>query len=71
MSDHNLVSSEEHEMAYLLRKFKLPQSKNNISALRKYLSDFKKNQNYSPHNRNFENYLIDKYIVFRNNAPKD
>ena len=71
-SDHSLVSTEEHELNYLLRKWKKMQSNNNKKVLIEKIEDFKNDEGYKPHNRkNFYRYIADKRILGLLEARKD
>ena len=62
-SDRDLVSSEDHEINYLLRKWDKKQSKKNREILVGKLKDFKHDDSYAPHNRDsFYKYVDDKKV---------
>jgi len=59
-ADANLVSKEDHEIKYLLRKWKKKQSNKNMKILTEKLAHFKTLPKYKPHNReNFYKYIND------------
>jgi|GEM_PF-774994 len=62
-SDRDLVSSEDHELNYLLQKWSKRQSIENREKLAEALKTFKEDENYKPHNReNFYKYVDDNNI---------
>jgi|GEM_PF-835997 len=62
-SDRDLVSSEDHEMNYLLRKWDKKQSKENRETLVEKLKEFKHDDDYQPHNReSFYKYVDDNDV---------
>ena len=63
-SDRDLVSTEEHELNYLLQKWNKKQSKDNREELIKIIKAFKKDPDFKPHNReNFYLYIEKKSIL--------
>jgi len=62
-SDRNMVSSEDHELNYVLRKWGKKQSIANRNILAGYLKDFKADDAFRPHNReNFYKYIDQKFL---------
>ena len=73
-SDRDLVSSEDHELNYLLQKWEKKQSKENREKLAGELKKFKSDDEYKPHNReNFYKYVEDKNIkdILEVSQPKE
>ncbi|HOJ49725.1 MAG TPA: hypothetical protein PKW55_02835 [Spirochaetota bacterium] len=63
-SDKDLVSKEEHELNYVLKKYNKRQTKENREKLVESLDNFNKDSNYKPHNReNFYKYIEEKGIL--------
>jgi len=63
-SDRDFVSTEEHELNYILKKYEKRQSKENREKIVNALKDFKNNPEYKPHNRErFYSYLEEKEIL--------
>ena len=65
MSDANLIAcNEDHELKYVLKKFNKNDSDENVKKLRAKCKEFKKDDDYKPHNRkNFYKYLDDKKVL--------
>jgi hypothetical protein len=65
MSDHNLVACEDDsELNTVLRKFDKRQTNANQDTLRDACRAWKKDDHYTPHNReSFYKYLSDKKIL--------
>ena len=62
-SDRDLVSTEDHEINYLLKKWNKKESKKNREILISELKKFKKDAKYKPHFRkNFYKYVGDNKI---------
>ncbi|MCK4796144.1 MAG: hypothetical protein KAT05_02115 [Spirochaetes bacterium] len=62
--DNSLISTEEHELKYLLRKWKKMQSNDNQKVLIKKIKDFKSIKKYEPHERkDFYKYVTDKKVL--------
>ena len=62
-SDRDLISTEEHELNYVLKKWEKKQSIANREVLIDALKKFNADVNYKPHNReNFYKYADDKKI---------
>jgi len=62
-SDRDLISKEEHELNYVLKKWEKHQSITNREILAKKLDEFKADDSYAPHNReNFYKYADNKAI---------
>ncbi|EAI3980345.1 hypothetical protein VXI38_001647 [Campylobacter jejuni] len=51
MSDNNLVSTQEWELNYILRKYNFKETQSNRDKLKKIISDFKSKESTKPHNR--------------------
>jgi|GEM_PF-764599 len=63
-SDRDLISTEEHELNYLLQKWDKKQSIENREALTKIIKDFKSDADFKPHNReNFYLYVEKKKVL--------
>lgn len=61
--DADLISTEEHELNYVLKKWDKKQSKANRETLTAALKAFNGDAAYKPHNReNFYKYADDKGI---------
>ncbi|MBP7553002.1 MAG: OmpA family protein [Spirochaetes bacterium] len=62
-SDRDMISSEDHELNYVLRKWEKKQSIANREVLAGYLKDFKADDTFQPHNReNFYKYIDQKFL---------
>lgn len=62
-SDRDMISSEDHELNYVLRKWGKKQSIANREILADYLKDFKADDTFQPHNReNFYKYIDQKFL---------
>lgn len=62
--DSDLVSSQTHELNYLLKKWDKKQSRKNRDILKDVLKDFKADESYKPHTRgNFYKYVEDHDIL--------
>ena len=62
--DRYLISSQTHELNYVLRKWDKKQNKKNREILRGVLKDFRAGQSYKPHTRkNFYKYAEDNDIL--------
>lgn len=62
-SDRDLISSEEHELNYVLKKWGKKQSVINREVLLKHFKEFKADAEWKPHNReNFYKYADSKNI---------
>lgn len=62
-NDRDLISTEEHELNYVLKKWEKRQTKENREKLTAALKAFNKDAGYKPHNReNFYKYADDKKI---------
>jgi len=62
-SDKDLISKEEHELNYVLKKWDKKQSAENREKLAAALDTFKADENFKPHNReNFYKYADEKNI---------
>lgn len=60
MSDRDLISTEVHELNYLLKKWKKRSTQENRDLLKNKLMEFKKDKKYKNHNRkNFYYYVED------------
>ena len=63
--DDKKISKEQHELDYILRKFKKRQTKENRKILKKGIKKYKKDQRYNKHTK-------DKfYDYFKKNIGKD
>ncbi|MBN2443489.1 MAG: OmpA family protein [Spirochaetales bacterium] len=62
--DKNLISSETHEINYVLKKWEKKQNKKNRQIVRETLEKFRDDITYKPHNReNFYRYVEDHDIL--------
>jgi len=62
-SDRDLISSEDHELNYVLKKWGKKQSASNREKLADALKKFKGIAKYQPHNReSFYKYADDKNV---------
>lgn len=68
MSDHNLVSQEDHELNYILRRYGFEQSKKNRERLSNMLKNFKKYTLEEKNRPHFYEYLETTYEIFRKQA---
>jgi outer membrane protein OmpA-like peptidoglycan-associated protein len=62
--DHDLISSQTHELNYLLKKWEKKQNRKNREILRETLKKFRTDKSYKPHKRdNFYAYVKDNDIL--------
>ena len=71
MSDKNLVSTEPHELNYILNRYDLSQSQKNRDLLKAKIAIFKSDTSIKPHNReNFYKFLEKNYTLYKEQAIK-
>jgi len=59
--DRDMISKDDHELNYVLKKYKKRQTKFNRSTLLDILSSFRSDETYKPHFRaDFYKYISDK-----------
>lgn len=63
-SDHEMISTEKHELNYVLKKFGKRQTEENREILIEIIQEWKDDDDYSPHNReSFYDYFDDDEIL--------
>jgi len=51
MKDSDYISQATHELNYVLKKYEKRQTKGNRSLLQRFLSEYREDETYKPHNR--------------------